>query len=83
MDPLEATRGQILTEFPPQDSPLRFARFFSDLYRRYDERYVYGAPDLAATTRRLEWSPESLIFQTVAEGGTPSLDYEPRIGEVD
>ena len=29
------------------------------LYLRYDERYVYSAPDLASKTRRIEWSPES------------------------
>ena len=81
VDPIEATRGDLLAEFPPEDSPLRFERFFSDLYRRYDERYVYGAPDLASTTRRLEWSPDSSIFTPSPESPTPQLDYEPRLAE--
>lgn len=82
VDPIEATRGDLLTEFPPRDSPLRFERFFSDLYRRYDERYVYGAPDLAATTRRVEWSPDSPLFGHSDNSPTiPHLDYEPRLAE--
>ena len=51
--------GQPLPGFPPSDSPLRLERFFEALYLRYDERYVYSAPDLKSTTRRLEWSSES------------------------
>lgn len=65
----DAGRGAILQGFPPADSPLLIERFFDTLYLRYDERYVYAAPDLKKVTRRLEWSPASPIFSA---GGLPS-----------
>lgn len=51
--------GQLLTDFPPHDSSLRIEQFFQALYLRYDERYVYAAPDLKHVTSRIEWSPQS------------------------
>lgn len=54
--------GRPLPGFPPSDSPLRLEGFFDALYLRYDERYVYSAPDLKATTRRLAWEQESPAF---------------------
>ena len=54
--------GQMLPGFPPPDSPLRLERFFETLYLRYDERYVYSAPDLKSKTNRMEWSPDSPIL---------------------
>ena len=45
-------------------------------YRRYDERYVYSAPDLKARTRRLEWSPESPALESKT---SHRLDYEIRL----
>ena len=56
--------GNLLPEFPPPDSPLRLEYFFETLYRRYDERYVYSAPDLKSKTRRLEWSPDSPALES-------------------
>jgi hypothetical protein len=53
------TPGTILPHFPPPDSPLRIEQFFQTLYLRYDERYVYAAPDLKRITSRNEWSPAS------------------------
>ena len=70
--------GTILPSFPSEESPLRLEQFFGTLYLRYDERYVYSAPDLKGVTRRLEWSPASPVF--TADGGLP-LDYEPRLLE--
>ena len=67
--------GRPLPEFPPPDSPLRLEHFFETLYRRYDERYVYSAPDLKSRTRRLEWSPESPALETDV---ATTLDYEVR-----
>ena len=58
----EGAAGVLLADFPPNDSPLNFKRFFSTLYQRYEERYVYGAPDLKSITQRLEWAPESPVF---------------------
>ncbi|MBS0251255.1 MAG: hypothetical protein JSR78_09335 [Proteobacteria bacterium] len=69
--------GQVLSTFPTEDSPLRIERFFETLYQRYDERYVYSAPDLKRITRRREWSPASPIFDR--ELGQPVLDYAARI----
>ena len=56
--------GRPLPEFPPPDSPLRIEHFFETLYRRYDERYVYSAPDLKSKTRRLEWSRDSPALES-------------------
>ena len=67
--------GRLLTGFPPADSPLHLERFFSTLYQRYEERFVYGAPTLKSVTSRLEWSPDS---PALAEAGS-RLDYEVRL----
>lgn len=67
--------GQPLLGFPPSDSPLRLERFFKALYLRYDERYVYSAPDLKSITRRLEWSSES---PALTSDTGPKLDYDVR-----
>ena len=68
--------GAVLESFPPSDRPLRLDRFFNTLYRRYDERNVVSAPDLAARNRRLEWAPDSPALQIDVR---PALDYEPRV----
>jgi hypothetical protein len=72
--------GELLPHFPPEDSPLRLDRFFQTLYLRYEERYLIGAPDLKAVTRRLEWADESPAFQSSATDPhlCPTLDYEIR-----
>lgn len=54
-----------------------FERFFDTLYRRYDERYVVSAPQLARRTRRLEWSVDS---PAVEAEGLQGLDYRIRMG---
>lgn len=54
--------GEIFESYPQQDSPLHFNRFMRDLYRNYDERFVYAAPALSSTTRRLEWRSDSLAL---------------------
>jgi hypothetical protein len=76
--------GERLDDFPPQESHLRFEQFFETLYRRYDERFVFGAPDLTGTTFRRIWLPTSPAFQP--PGLLPStsldgMDFEPRIGD--
>ena len=69
--------GEIVDEFPETGSPLRFERFFDTLYRQYDERFVYGAPDLRKVTGRKEWVSTSSAFSAPVMTG---MDYEPRIG---
>jgi hypothetical protein len=80
VDMTEGRAGYILSDFPPQDSPLRLEQFFQALYLRYEERYVFGAPDLKSVTRRLEWASRSPAFETALldEAPYPVLDYEVR-----
>jgi len=68
--------GTLIPQFPPTDSPVHFDRFFESMYRRYDERFVVSAPQLAHKTRRNEWSPDSPAFEAEPFSG---LDYELRI----
>lgn len=67
------TRNGLLASFPMPDSPLKLSGFFDTLYARYDERFVVSAPDLAKTTRRLEWDPSSSALSI------DGLDYEARV----
>lgn len=78
LDMLHSNIGSVLPDFPPTDSSLRLEQFFETLYLRYDERYVFSAPDLKSVTRRLEWSPDSPAF---ASGNAPALDYPLRVSE--
>jgi hypothetical protein len=77
--------GQVLDTYPSIESPLRIERFFQTLYDRFDERYVYSAPDLKSVTRRREWLPESSLFDKSIAGSLPvtAPDYEARIGVPD
>ena len=68
--------GSIVSEFPQADSPLRFERFFDTLYRQYDERFVYGAPDLRKVTARKEWASTSAAFSAPE---VTNVDYTPRV----
>jgi hypothetical protein len=73
--------GEVLAGFPPHDSPLRLEQFFQALYLRYEERYLYGAPELKPITQRLLWSPVSPLFSRTAGevNEFPTLDYTPRL----
>ena len=68
--------GELTPDFPPDDSPIQFDRFFNTMYRRYDERYVVSAPSLARKTRRSEWAPDSPAFEAPP---FHTLDYDLRI----
>jgi hypothetical protein len=70
-----AHAGAVSSTFPALDSPLRFEQFFKTLYLRYDERYVYSAPDLKTVTVRKEWSDKSPLLQHEL---CKSLDYQIR-----
>ncbi len=70
--------GRPIDVFPEPDSPLRFERFFQTLYRQYDERFVYGAPDLRHVTARNEWADDSSAFSAAVLN---DLDYGPRIDD--
>ena len=64
VDTRPALEGQLLDTFPPSGSRVRLDQFFNTLYRRYDERFVVGAPALAAHTRRRVWDPTRPFFKT-------------------
>lgn len=70
-----ANAGEVFDTFPARDSRLRFERFFDAIHRRYDERFVYAAPDLKTLTERREWDGASPAFRAPAMA---DLDYEPR-----
>src|SRR5439155_23991347 len=80
VDPSGPSAGQVLPNCPTPDSPLRLEHFFETLYLRYDERYVYSAPDLKRVTRRREWSPSPLFDKSLAATlPVHALDFQPRI----
>ena len=76
IDTRNENTGQMLLDFPPLESPLRLEEFFENLYLRYDERYVYSAPDLKSKTSRMEWSPDSPILQSLPNS---NLGYQVRL----
>jgi hypothetical protein len=78
VDPTAGEPGDVLAGYPTPESSLRLERFFETLYLRYDERYVYSAPDLQNVTRRSEWMADSPAFTLRPQG--LALDYEPRFG---
>ncbi|WP_169422930.1 hypothetical protein [Ramlibacter agri] len=75
--------GNVLAGFPPVDSPLRVEDFFQTMYLRYEERFLFGAPDLKSVTTRLEWDPDSPAFHAEPwqEPVRPQLDYEVRTAQ--
>ena len=73
-----ANSGELYPDFPPDDSLVHIDRFFSTMYRRYDERYVVSAPLLAKRTRRIVWESDSPAFEAPPFQG---LDYQPQVRE--
>jgi hypothetical protein len=61
--------GNTLADHPDPGGQLRFEAFFSTVYRQYELRFVYGAPDLQSITRRLEWDPESPALREIRFDG--------------
>ena len=74
----DADVGALLPTFPAAESPLRIEQFFQTLYLRYDERFVYAAPDIKKVTKRLEWASDSPAFE---EGVLAGADYAVRLAE--
>ncbi|MBA3314823.1 MAG: hypothetical protein H0T47_16245 [Planctomycetaceae bacterium] len=67
--------AEVVGDFPLSESPLAFARFFDDLYRAYDLRFVYTAPALEPITRRMIWSESSPVIESAIASG-----FLPRLG---
>jgi len=78
--PRGESRNQLLSTFPPQDSPLHFARFFDTLYSVYDLRYTYMASSLAKL-RRVEWDENSPALRAIGspEALSSQLGYTVRL----
>lgn len=76
VEPAQPGRGTMLSTFPASDSPLRYSTFFDRVYRAYDLRFVYAAPNLESVTARRAWDPLS-----PALNAAPNLDYAPRLAE--
>jgi len=74
----EPSEGEIIAAFPEEGSPLNFGGSFDKLYRQYDQRFVYAAPGLGRTTRRVEWHPDSPALHDPRIRG-----YSPRIAAED
>jgi len=75
VDTKKNRQGEVIEEFPPADSPLVIARFFSRLYEIYDIRFVYAAPALEKQTRRFAWVPDSPALELARNAG-----FTPRLG---
>jgi hypothetical protein len=78
ISPDDASLGEVIPFYPRQDSVLHFDNFFQTIYRQYDTRFVYGAPNLRTVTRRHMWHPDSpaLALPLAAE-------MQPRVSEAD
>lgn len=76
VSPEAAIFGEIVTTYPPVMSPLLIGDFFKRVYEQYDQRFVYGAPDLVTTTRRLEWAKESAVLTDPRISG-----FTPRVAD--
>jgi len=74
VSPQRAMLGETVETYPETDSPLRFDRFFETIYGQYEQRFIFAAPSLETTTRRLEWSPQSPVI-----GDSRSAGYEARV----
>jgi hypothetical protein len=59
VDMTEPLRGIVYDGFPGAGSAAHFSAFFRTLYARYDERFVYNAPDMTSVTARREWAADS------------------------
>ena len=70
--PAGASAGEIVpVTFPNSESELGVDTLFQTLYQRYDERFVYSAPELSPVTKRLIWSsvPDITELHASAELG--------------
>jgi hypothetical protein len=75
--------GHVHNAFPGTEP--RFARLahntmFETLYLRYDERFVYQAPQLERMTLRRTWNRDSPLFACFGEDAAEVWGYSPRVG---
>ena len=55
--------GSIHQGYPTLDSPLHFSKLMPSIYRNYDLRFVYGAPDIRSLTERKGWDEYSPVLK--------------------
>ncbi|UCG88105.1 MAG: hypothetical protein JSW71_06060 [Gemmatimonadota bacterium] len=72
--PDRPTLGDVVETYPVAGSPLLSHSFFERIYAQYEQRFIFAAPSLETTTRRLEWSPDSPVI-----GDSRAAGYEPRV----
>lgn len=78
IEPKGEAAGTAFPGFPAATSNLHLASFFRTLYQRYEERFVYGAPLLAATTARYFWDKDSPALDPLRPSNWPVIDYDSR-----
>jgi hypothetical protein len=78
IDMTDPAKGIVYDKFPEPDSTAHFKTFFRTLYTRYDERFVYNAPDLLGVTARRQWSHDSSALKNF---DSAVFGYEPRIAD--
>ncbi len=77
VDTRDGSAGQILSaDFPNSESELGIEQCFNALYQRYDERFVYAAPELKHTTGRLTWTSVPSVNQA---DGDSDIGYRIRL----
>lgn len=72
----DETLGEPLLQFP-REQGLAYTSFFQSMYRQFDLRYVFGAPNLSRQTMRRTWDEGSPAFMSSL---LEEMDYSPRIG---
>ncbi len=70
----EESLGTVFESFPPPGDPLNIANLMPTLYRQYDQRFVYQAPDMKRLTFRRGWTADSPALKDWCHA-----EYEPRL----
>lgn len=70
----EKSLGTIFQDFPAPGDPLNLSNLMPTLYRQYDQRFVYQAPDMKKLTSRKGWATDSPAIKDWAH-----VEYEPRV----
>lgn len=75
IDMADPAKGIVYDKFPEIGSTAHFSAFFRTLYTRYDEQFVYNAPDMLSITARRQWSGDSPALKNF---NSVSYGYEVR-----
>jgi hypothetical protein len=75
VDMADPSQGIVYDKFPDAGSTAHVSAFFRTLYTRYDERFVYNAPDMLSVTARRQWDSDSPALK---DFNSTSYGYEAR-----